>query len=123
MGVVDLMWAKGCFAASDYHENKQNVPHLAELRYLKRMISYLGEYRVDKEVKSKESYEYLTLAYFLSIPFAWYVKRALEDSFTNLQELSDPMDLGLFLVIFAPFHILFSKLAKWLYSYINNFNS
>jgi hypothetical protein len=87
------------------------------------MISYLGEYQVDKEEKSKESYEYLTLAYFISIPFAWYVKRALEDSFTNLQELSDLMDLGLFLVIFAPFHILFSKLVKWLYSYINNFNS
>lgn len=78
---------------------------------------------MDKEVKSKESYEYLTLAYFFSIPFAWYVKRALEDSFTNLKELSHLMDLGLFLVIFAPFHILFSKLAKWLYSYINNFNS
>ncbi len=79
---------------------------------------------MDKEEKStEEGNGVFYVAFFLSSIFAWEVKRALEDSFTNLQELSDLMDLGLFLVIFAPFHILFSKLVKWLYSYINNFNS
>jgi hypothetical protein len=78
---------------------------------------------VDKEVKSKESDEFSYVAFILSFIFTWDIKRALEDSFTNLQELSHLMDSGLFLVIFAPFYILFSKLVKWLYSYINNFNS
>jgi hypothetical protein len=78
---------------------------------------------VDKEEKSKESNGVFYVAFFLSCTFAWEVKRAVEDSFTNLQDLSHLMDSGLFLVIFAPFHILFSKLVKWLYSYINDFNS
>jgi len=79
---------------------------------------------VDKEEKStEEGNGVFYVAFFLSFLFAWEVKRELVASFTNLQELPHLMDSGLFIVIYVPFHILFSKLVKWLYLYINNFNS
>ena len=72
---------------------------------------------VHKEVKPKKRNELSTyIAIILSVLFTTYIKRTVEDSFTELQDLPFLMDLGLYLVIFVPFHYLISKFTDWLYS-------
>lgn len=79
---------------------------------------------VHKEVKPKKRNEFSQyIAIFLSVLFTTYMKRTVEDSFTDLQELSFLMDLGLYLIIFIPFHYLISKFTDWLYSGSGESNS
>lgn len=70
-----------------------------------------------KKVKPKQSSEFSQyVAIFLSVIFTPYIKGTVEDSFTNLQELSFLLDLGLYLIIFIPFHYFMSKFTEWIYS-------
>ena len=79
---------------------------------------------MNKEVKSKKSNEFSQyVAIFLSVLFTTYVKRTVEDSFTNFQEVSFLMQLGLYLIIFIPFHYLITQFTDWLYSGSSDSNS
>ena len=70
-----------------------------------------------KEVKPKKRYDFSQyIAIFLSVFFTTYMKKTVENIFTAIQELSFLMDLGLYLIIFVPFHYLISKFTDWLYS-------
>jgi hypothetical protein len=89
----------------------------------KSIVSYLGDYDLNKEDKSKKSDEFSYVAMFLSFTLAFYVKKTVEHNFTNLQELSFLMDLGFFLIIFMPLHYLFSKFFVWFYSFVEDFSS
>lgn len=77
---------------------------------------------MNNEVDSKQTHEFPAVAMCLSILLTTIVKGILEDSFANLQALSDLMDFGLFFIIFAPSYYVMSKLTQWLYVYINEFN-
>lgn len=72
---------------------------------------------MQNKVKPKKSSEFSQyVAIFVSVIFTTHIKGTVEDSFTNLQELSFLLDLGLYLIIFSQFHYFMSKFTEWIYS-------
>lgn len=70
-----------------------------------------------KKSQLKKSHEFSQyVAIFLTVIFTTFVTRTIEESFTRFQELSFLMDLGLYLIIFLPFHYVVSRFTGWLYS-------
>ena len=70
-----------------------------------------------KDVKPKKINEFSQcVAILLSILFTTYAKLTLENRFSDFQELPYLMDLGLYLIIFIPFHYIILKFTDWLYS-------
>lgn len=55
------------------------------------------------------------IAVMLAYLFAAFLKRALEDNFPAIDELSSIMDTGFLVLLFVPFYYLVAKFTDWLY--------